>query len=210
MWIPGGLFNHCSRLIDLETLYMLYLTDLDFYERLISFSFKRIKPFLEAIMSTEIDLLGMAGNVAGGFLGAKIFEENVLPHEKKLIDFIHSLGRKVLYHNCGLIMNLVKSYTRLGADIVESFSPPPLLGDADLEKVKKISIGKYTIIGNIDQVNIMKDGDPDTIKNTVKEAIKAGKPGGRFILQPSDFLEYDTPVENVKAYIEAGKEYGKY
>ena len=71
MWIPGGLFNHCSRLIDLETLYMLYLIDIDFYKRIMDFSFKRIKPFLEAIASTEIDLLGMGGNAAGGFLGAK-------------------------------------------------------------------------------------------------------------------------------------------
>jgi uroporphyrinogen decarboxylase len=210
MWIPGGLFNHCSRLIDLDTLYMLYLTDKAFYERLMDFSFNRVKPFIKAITDTDLDLLNMGGNTAGGFLGAKIFEENVLPYEKKLIEFIHSLDKKVLYHNCGPIMNLAASYTGMGADIIETFSPPPLLGDADLKKAKELSEGKYIIIGNIDQVNVIKDGDPVTIRNTVKEAVEAGKPGGKFILQPSDFLEYDTPLENVRAFIKAGKEYGQY
>jgi len=210
MWIPGGLFNHASRLIDLETLYMLFLTDNDFYKQLMDYNFNRIKPFIEAITSTGLDLVNMGGNTAGGFLGTKIFEEHVLPHEKKLISFIKDKGKKVLYHNCGQIMNLAESYTRLGADIIESFSPPPLLGDADLLKAKELSKGKYTIIGNIDQVNVIKDGTPGIIRQNVKEVLEAGKPGGKFILQPSDFLEYDTPLENIKAYIEAGKEFGSY
>jgi len=210
MWIPGGLFNHSSRLIDLETLYMLYLTDNDFYIELMNYSFNRIKPFIEAITSTGLDFLCMGGNTAGGFIGAKIFEEYVLPYERKLISFIKNKDKKLIYHNCGQIMNLVESYAGLGADVVETFSPPPLLGDADLLKAKELSKGKYTIIGNIDQVNVIKDGSPDIIREKVKEALGAGKPGGKFILQPSDFLEYDTPLENVKAYVKAGKEFGSY
>jgi len=209
MWTPGGLFNHASKLIDLETLYMLYLIDNDFYKKLMDYSFNRIKPFIETITSTDLDLLGMGGNTAGGFLGVKTFDKYVLPYEKKLIDFIHERGKKVLYHNCGEIMNLVESYIELGADIIESFSPPPLLGDGDLLKAKELSKGEYVIIGSIDQVNVIKDGSPGIIREKVKEALKAGKPGGKFILQPSDFLEYDTPMENIKAYIEAGK-FGSY
>lgn len=210
MWIPGGLFNHASRLIDLETLYMLYLIDNEFYKQLMDYGFNRIRPFIEASISTDLDLVGMGGNTAGGFLGKKTFEEYVLPHEKKLISFIKNKDKKVIYHNCGEIMNLAESYIGLGADIIESFSPPPLLGDGDLLKAKKLSKGKYTIIGNIDQVNVIKDGSPDIIRKKVKKSLEAGKPGGRFILQPSDFLEYDTPLENVKAYIEAGKEFRSY
>ncbi len=57
---------------------------------------------------------------------------------------------------------------------------------------------------------MIKNESPDIIRQNVKEVLEAGKPGGRFILQPSDFLEYDTPMENIKAYIEAGIEFGSY
>jgi hypothetical protein len=40
--------------------------------------------------------------------------------------------------------------------------------------------------------------------------MKAGKPGGKFIMQPVDFLEYGTPLENVRAYVETALEYSAY
>ncbi len=38
----------------------------------------------------------------------------------------------------------------------------------------------------------------------------AGKPGGRFILQNADFLEYGTPPENVRAFVETALEHAAY
>ena len=134
----------------------------------------------------------------------------MLTDEKKLISFIKDKDKKVLYHNCGQIMDLVESYTKLGADIIESFSPPPLLGDTDLAKAKELSKGKYIIIGNIDQVNVIKDGSPSIIRQNIKETLKAGKPGGRFILQPSDFLNVGEVTIEAVQNIPAGKEFGSY
>jgi hypothetical protein len=37
-----------------------------------------------------------------------------------------------------------------------------------------------------------------------------GKPGGRFILQSADFLEYGTPLENLEAFAQVAKECGGY
>jgi uroporphyrinogen decarboxylase len=86
----------------------------------------------------------------------------------------------------------------------------PLLGDGNLKEAKEKSEGKFTIIGNIDQVNILKNGSIDTIKKNTEETIKIGKQGGRFILQSADYLEYDTPIKNIEAYIETGIKYGGY
>lgn len=210
MWISGGVFNHASHLIDLNDLYMLFLTDYAFYQRLMDFCFKRLKPYIDAAAETQIDIINIGGNVAGGFVGRNIFEKYILPFEKKIIDYIKNKGLKTLYHNCGQIMALLESYKDLGVDIIEPFSPPPNLGDGNLLEAKKSSEGKYIICGNIDQINVIQNGSKELIEKKVQEAASIGKPGGRFILQPSDFLEYNTPVENVRAYIKAGKKYGKY
>ena len=209
IWSPSCAFNAASNLIDLDLLYSLFLLDMPFFEKLISFSIKRTFPFIKAICESGVDIINLGGNAPGGFLGKKIYDKYALPYEKKYIYFAKSFGTKTLYHNCGLSMALIESYKELGSDIIEPFSPPPF-GDNDLAEVKKRSEGKFTIIGNVDQVNVIKDGTIDLVKEITKKTVEIGKIGGGFILQNADYLEYGTPIENIEAYIKIGIEYGGY
>ena len=145
----------------------------------------------------------------GGFLGRRTYDRYILPYERKYIEFVQSRGTPAMYHNCGQIMNLVESYGDLGVRVVEPFSPPPL-GDADLAKAKATVNGRYVILSGIDQVNVLQNGSVDQVKRATEQTIKAGKPGGGFILQPVDFLEYGTPPENVAAYMAAALEHAAY
>lgn len=43
-------------------------------------------------------------NVPGSFLGAEIYEQFILPFEKKYIDFIQEQCCPSIYHNCGQIL----------------------------------------------------------------------------------------------------------
>ena len=92
---------------------------------------------------------------------------------------------------------------------MEPFSPPPL-GDADLEKVKANRRQRYVILSGIDQVNVLQDGTVEQVKRVTEETMRTGKPGGGFIMQSVDFLEYGTPVENVEAYVETALEHAAY
>ena len=106
-------------------------------------------------------------------------------------------------------MVLAQSYQKLQVDMIEAFAPPPL-GDGDLKKAKMLSEGSYTIVGNVDQINVMKQGSVDEVKRMTRETVETGKKGGRFVLQNADYLEHGTPEENVRAYVETGLEYGVY
>lgn len=208
-WSPHGPFNNASLLIDLDELYMLFLIDPNYYDKLMNYAMDRIIDYTKAIDDTEIDVHCVGGNVPGGFLGKKFYDEYILPYEKKYIDIVQQNGKPAMYHNCGQIMNLVESYKELGAKIVEPFSPPPL-GDADLAKAKEIVNGAYIILGGVDHVNIIKEGPIDRIKEVTEKTVKTGKPGGKFILQTADFVEYGTPIEYLEAFIQTGIEYGAY
>ncbi len=209
VWVPGAAFNHASLLIELNDIYSLFLTDFPFYEKLLRYCIERTYPFLKALAAAGTDLFCMGGNVPGAFLGVKNYETYVLPFEKKYIDNVRDLNVLTLYHNCGDIMALTNSYKKLEADVVEPFSPPPL-GDGNLREAKRISGGAYTIVGNVDQVNVLKMGTIDDVRRVTKETIEIGKPGGRFILQTADYLEYGTPMDNVRAFVETGLKYGSY
>jgi hypothetical protein len=84
------------------------------------------------------------------------------------------------------------------------------LGDADLAKAKQIVNGAYVMTGGIDQVNVLQKGTVDQVKTVTEAAIKTGKPGGKFILQSADFLEYGTPIENIEAYVNTAMQFADY
>jgi len=209
VWSPHGPFNSASLLIDLTSLYSLFLIDYKFYEKLMNFSIERIKNYANAISDSGVDVHCIGANVAGGFIGKKFFDRYILPFEKEYVDILQSKGVPALYHNCGKIMDLVESYIGVGPKMVEPFSPPPL-GDGNLAEAKSRSKGKFIIVGNVDQVNILKPGPIDKIKKVTEKTVEVGKVRGKFILQSADFLEYETPLKNLETYIKTGIEYGDY
>jgi uroporphyrinogen decarboxylase len=209
VWAPHGPFNIISTLIDHTELYSLFLSDYEYFDKLMNFALDRTTDYMLAMDDAGPDVLCVGGNVAGGFLGRSIFEKYVLPFEKKYVDLCQARGTPVMYHNCGEIMALVESYKKLGCRIVEPFSPPPL-GDADLAKAKEIVNGDYVMVGGIDQVNVLQNGTIDEVKKITERTMKIGKPGGKFILQSADFLEYGTPLENLEAFARTAIDHAWY
>lgn len=209
-WGPHGPFNVSSLLIKHEELYSLFLTEPEFYERLMNFSLKRSYAYIRALDDAGTDVHCVGGNVPGGFLGKKTYDEYILPYEKKLIAVAQEKGKAAMYHNCGEIMNLVESYIALGVKCVEPFSPPPLGDVADLAKAKALSRGAYSMLSGVDQVNILQKGTTEQVEQKTEAAMKAGKPGGGFIMQSVDFLEYGTPEKNVETYVKTALEHAAY
>ncbi len=208
-WSPWGPYNAISLLIDHNEVYSVFLTDPDYYKRLMEFVIRRNVPYLRAIDAAGVDTHCIGANVAGGFIGKKFYDEHILPFEKRYMDIVQENGTPGCYHNCGQIMELIESYKKVGVRWVEPFSPYPL-GDADLAKAKEVIKDAYIITGGVDQVTVLQNGSVDDVKKVTEQTIKTGKPGGNFVLQSADFLEYGTPVENIEAYVETAKQFADY
>lgn len=60
-------------------------------------------------------------------------------------------------------------------------------------------------------VMLLKDGTPETVRQEVRRICATGiLEGGRFVLREANNLAPCTPIENVVAFYEAGKEFGCY
>ena len=210
MWAPHGPFNMASLLIDEQDLYALFYTDPAYYADLMELSLERVRDYVRAVDAPGVDMLYVGGNVPGGFMGRKNYETYILDYERRHIAWCQSSGTPAVYHNCGQIRGLVESYVGLGVAAVEPFSPPPKLGDADLAEAKRLVGDRYVIIGGVDQVLVIQNGSVDDVRRATAATMEAGKPGGRFILQNADFLEYGTPPENVRAFVETALEHAAY
>lgn len=208
-WVSGGPFNNASMILDHTQLYMLFLSEPEFFDKLMQFTINRTLNYTKAFIDAGADVMLVGGNVAGGFLGAEVYEQYILPYEKRYIDYIQGQGCPAVYHNCGEIMSLVGSYKKLGARVVEPFSPAPL-GDADLKRAIDIVRGDYVVIGGVDQVNVLQKGTREQVRQATLETLEAGKGNGPFIIQSADFLEYDTPEENVEEFVNTALRYAEY
>ena len=202
---PSGPFNQAALLFDLTDLYSLFLTDYPFYERLMTFAMERVLDCTQVMKEAGADVLIVGGNVPGGFMGAEAYDRYVLPFEEKFIRFCQDGGTPAVYHNCGQIMALLESYKRLGVRGVEPFTPAPG-GDADLVEAKRIIGDAYVTVGGVDKLDLLLKGPVERIRREVERIVRTVRPYGNHVLQNADSLEYATPVEHVRAYVETAIE----
>jgi uroporphyrinogen-III decarboxylase len=78
----------------------------------------------------------------------------------------------------------------------------------DVVKAKKLLQGHTCIMGGI-PMGLVNGGTPAEIDEYIKNLIEQMKPGGGFILAPGvNVAPADTPLENIRAVIEAVEKYG--
>jgi len=137
----------------------------------------------------------------------KMYRELFLPLLKENVKLIHSYGALYHHYDDGKCMPIIGMLKDAKIDILSTLTPPPV-GDVDLAKVKTKIGDQICLKGYVDLWKI-RQGSPEDIEETVKEAISIAAPGGGFILGTSDSIREGTPVENVRAYFKAARKYGK-
>lgn len=140
----------------------------------------------------------------------QIYEEMFLPHLVKQVELVHSYPETVyLYYDDGKMKEFVDLYVSGGIDVLMTLTPPPM-GNAEPSEMKRKYGDKIALMGGVDFVNELCYSTPEKIRRIVKERLEIYKPGGGYILDGSNKVPYETPVENLKAFVEAGKEFGQY
>lgn len=209
-WGWSGVYNMVSQYRNIELLMMDVYEMPDLYNALMNKISGEMAIYNAHLAQTEVECVGIQGNIANGAIfGSDFFSEYVEPYEKPVIDAVHSHGAFTIYHNCGMARELYTSYKRMGFTVWETVSEHPL-GDNTLEEAKKYFGDSMCLLGNLDQVHFLKTASPREVALKTRELMEIGKPGGYYIFSTSDFLEKGTPVENIRAMIEAAKEAGHY
>jgi len=63
---------------------------------------------------------------------------------------------------------------------------------------------------DFEEPHFLKTASPEEVADRTRSVMETGKPGGHYIFSTSDFLEKGTPLENVKAMIDAATGSGWY
>lgn len=209
-WGWAGVFNYTAELRGIQALLMGPYEDDGLYPALMEHMTAAQAKYCEALGNTGVDCIGIQGHMANSrTVGPDYFRAHVQSYEKQVVDAIHSTGCYSIYHNCGWAASMYDNYRELGLSLWETVAEPPQ-GDNNLADAKAALGDRICLLGNLDQIDFLKTATPEAVEARTRAIVRIGKPGGRFIFSTSDFLERDTPLENVKAMLSAARDEGKY
>lgn len=141
---------------------------------------------------------------SGSLISPKLYAEFCLPYTQELTAYIHSFNKAAWLHICGDTTKMLEMIRETGVD---AFSLDQVV-DLNLAKQELGDVMK--IIGNVDPVNILLNGTPADVTQAVQTCFEqaGGSPQG-FYIGPGCDVPYDTPLENLDAFVAASKKYGK-
>ena len=142
---------------------------------------------------------------SGDVMNEKTYREFVLPYTKEVFEFLHMNGCGVGYHICGDTNKITAAMVEAGCDIL-SIDTKVNLGDA------KRAVGdKVTLMGNVDPINVMMFGTPKDVEENMKQNLRDcwDSPRGYWLSTGCD-LPVNTPVENIYAFMDCARKYGKF
>ena len=143
------------------------------------------------------------GFASNSLLSGGSYRKFVMPFEKLVVDRIHEIGKTSILHICGKLDQSLESLLETGSDGVE------IDWQVDIPQAKRRVGEKITLKGNLNTTKLV-NAKPDEVYALASEAVRQGKPGGRFILSSGCCLGRDTPPENVDAMVRACEDHGGY
>ena len=136
----------------------------------------------------------------------EVWRRKVLPLVKHHVELVHSYGGRLVLYDDGRIMGIMDMVAEAGVDALQTVAPPPI-GDADFAALKRAHGGKICFWGGVDLALILR-GTPREVEAQAREVIEKLGPTG-LILGTSDSIRDGSPDENVRAFCDAGRRYGR-
>lgn len=205
----GGVFATASVFRKLDELYTDPILDEGFYREMMAYFLERTIRRDRNIVEAGADVVEVAGHLVGSMAGPRFASRYVMEYEQQLIKAVRAMGVPVIFHNCGDAAKVMHLYNDLDINCWGYLTPPPF-GDVDLDEALRVMRPDMALRGNIDQVEFLIKATPEQVKARVRDVVLKVKPRGNWILSTTDFFFDGTPYENIHAFAEAGREYGKY
>lgn len=122
------------------------------------------------------------------------------PFVRSLIEEIHAAGMKSIYYYCGNPAGKWDLILSLGADAL-SLEESKKNFAVDIEEVVERVQGRCTVLGNLDAVGLLQNGNEGALRAEIVRQIAAGRcNGSRFIMGLGSPVTPGTPVERVRLY----------
>lgn len=106
-------------------------------------------------------------------------------------------------------MPFLEDYARIGIDVFSALDDHGA-NPMNLEECKKVLGGKVCLWGGVDPREPFERGTPEDVQEEVLRVLRILAPGGGYVLGTTGSFFHEANQENVRAYIDFGRNHGKY
>jgi MtaA/CmuA family methyltransferase len=146
--------------------------------------------FAKVQIEAGADTIGI-GDAVASQISPMVYEKLVLPREVRLINAIREMGAYVRLHICGDITHILPGIATLDINILD------IDHMVDMKTTRNIMADHVVLSGNIDPVEGILKGTPETIKTHMRQIYQ--EIGNPYMVNAGCEIPHGTPVENLKA-----------
>jgi uroporphyrinogen decarboxylase len=161
-------------------------------------SFAFFKPLMEQGLIDGISIPEGAVTL----IPVDLYREAVLPRERNLFQQVKEFGLGCFLHQCGDISSQIALYPETGADCISVDVGVPI------GEIYELYHERVVTAGNVDVINSIFGGRPDLLCKSVSDCVAGiSDPHKRYILMPSCDLPPETPLCNVRKFLECADQF---
>jgi uroporphyrinogen decarboxylase len=206
-----GVFEQANGLMGMEKFLAVMYTD-PAMARLLFGRISDVKARIaEAYVEAGVDVLFIGDDIGiqnGPIMPPAMWREYLIPPLKKIIERARAVrpGIPIAYHSCGMVGWAVEGLIEAGITILQSVQPEA----NDAAALKREYGDRLAFWGCIGSQSTMSHGTPGEVRAEVRHMIRTVGEGGGFICSPAHFVEPESPLENLDAFMETIEEFGYY
>ncbi|MCP4625267.1 MAG: MtaA/CmuA family methyltransferase [bacterium] len=149
--------------------------------------------FARAQFQAGADIVVLADHATGNLVGPYHYEELLLPIHQEITSQIDG---PLILHVCGNCSDRLELFARSGVDAYH------FEWQVDAKTAVETVGSSMSLVGNVNNPEVLYQGTPDDVYQQVRYAVDAGVN----IIAPECAIPLSTPLENLKAIVEAAGE----
>jgi len=175
----------------------------DDLEAVCQFTTEKIQRYVQLLIAAGAQVICIL-EPSAVMLGPDHFWRFSAAYVRHIVDSCRYTGVATIYHTCGNTMHLAGKMAESGVDAVSLDSPA---AGVDLPAVAKSLKPEVVIVGNVNPTGKLLFGQPAEVEAEVMELLKRMDPYANFVLSTGCDLPQETPLENIHAFMQAGRRY---
>lgn len=206
-----GIFESAEDLVGFESLAVLQYTDPDLFADLfVRIGDLYVKLWLEMVKRYDDVFVFYRMGDDLGFKSSTLLEpdtirHHILPQYKRVIDIVHSAGKKFLLHSCGNIFDIMEDIVSLGIDAKHSNEDEIAPFETWIEKYND----RIGLFGGIDVNTLCLNSYDEVYRAVLEKGKKYRNMSSGYGLGSGNSIADYVPVEGFMAMVDAVKEIRK-
>ena len=197
----SGPYSLAALIMGAEDAAMATVLSPDDLDEVCKFTTEKIQEYVRLLIAAGAQVICIL-EPSAVMLGPEQFAQFSSGYVRHIVDSCKYTGVATVYHTCGNTMHLVGKMVEAGVDAVSLDSP---VAGVDLPKVAESVDSGVTIIGNINPTGKLLKGSPKEVEAEVNDLLNRMEKYPNFVLSTGCDLPQETPLENVLAFMRAGR-----